>query len=91
MTLAAGSFRDRDCHDVIFDADLRCDLAAEPPLASLPGFGGSVPLSMPLGLMVGRPFRPFSRAISSRCSAAVFPGGDFAEQFNQQSLKLCTA
>src|ERR1700729_4188124 len=36
------------------------------------GLGGSVPLSMPLGLMSGRPFRPFRRAISSRCSASVF-------------------
>src|SRR5271170_7661257 len=34
------------------------------------GFGGSVSLSMPLGLIVGRPFKPFSRAISSRCSPA---------------------
>src|ERR1700722_17894933 len=37
-----------------------------------PGFAGSVPLSMPLGLIVGRTFKPFSRAISSRCSEAVF-------------------
>jgi hypothetical protein len=32
------------------------------------GFG-VVPFSIPLGLMAGRPFRPFNRAISSRCSA----------------------
>jgi hypothetical protein len=37
----------------------------------IPGLGGSVALSMPLGLMPGRPFNPFSRAISSRCSAFV--------------------
>src|SRR3954452_16707682 len=36
------------------------------------GFGGSVALSMPLGLRVGRPFKPFRRAISSRCSATIF-------------------
>src|SRR5271165_5447675 len=34
----------------------------------LRGFAGLVALSMPLGLMSGRPFSPFSRAISSRCS-----------------------
>ena len=33
------------------------------------GFAGSVALSMPLGLMSGGPFKPFSRAISARCSA----------------------
>ena len=37
----------------------------------LSGLPGSVALSMPLGLMSGRPFSPFSRAISSRCSAIV--------------------
>src|SRR6202035_3249968 len=37
-------------------------------ISDLLGFGGSVPLSMPLGLMLGRPFKPFRRAISSRCS-----------------------
>src|SRR5208282_2815424 len=35
------------------------------------GFSGSVALSMPLGLILGRPFRPFRRAISSRCSLTV--------------------
>src|SRR5208283_5032594 len=42
--------------------------------AFLTDFGGSVALSMPLGLLgliVGRPFRPFRRAISSRCSLTV--------------------
>src|SRR5271165_3540647 len=37
----------------------------------LAGFGGSVALSMPLGLIGGRPFRPFRRAISSHCSLTV--------------------
>src|SRR3954452_13299478 len=39
----------------------------------LPGFdnGGVVARSMPLGLMLGGPFSPFSRAISSRCAATV--------------------
>src|SRR3979411_3166513 len=32
----------------------------------LAGCGGSVALSMPLGLILGRPFRPFRAAISSR-------------------------
>src|SRR5215213_5732280 len=36
------------------------------------GFAGSVALSMPLGLMPGRPFNPFRRAISSRCSPTIF-------------------
>ena len=35
------------------------------------GSFGVVPLSIPLGLISGRPFRPFSRAISSRCSATI--------------------
>jgi hypothetical protein len=34
----------------------------------LAGLGGSVPLSMPLGLIVGRPFKPFRLATPSRCS-----------------------
>jgi hypothetical protein len=38
-------------------------------LASL---GGSVDLSMPLGLIGGRPFKPFRWAISSRCSPMTF-------------------
>ena len=37
----------------------------------MPDRDGSVDLSMPLGLMAGRPFDPFSRAISSRCSAFI--------------------
>src|SRR6202044_2425360 len=32
---------------------------------------GVVPCSIPLGLIAGRPFKPFSRAISSRCSATI--------------------
>ena len=32
---------------------------------------GVVPCSIPLGLIAGRPFNPFSRAISSRCSATI--------------------
>src|ERR1700683_2259134 len=39
--------------------------------SSRSGFAGSVALSMPLGLMSGRPFSPFSRAISSRSAAFV--------------------
>src|SRR5271165_5847873 len=41
------------------------------PLPPLPPRLGSVPFSMPLGLIVGRPFSPFSRAISSRCAATI--------------------
>src|SRR4051812_38730505 len=37
-----------------------------------PSLTGSVAWSMPLGLMAGRPFKPFRRAISARCSATVF-------------------
>src|SRR5271166_1160487 len=37
----------------------------------LAGLGGSVAWSMPLGLMAGRPFRPFRRAISSRSSLTI--------------------
>jgi len=35
------------------------------------GPAGVVAFSMPLGLISGRPFNPFSRAISSRCCATV--------------------
>src|SRR3982750_1404296 len=38
------------------------------------GFTGSVALSMPLGLMAGRPFNPFRRAISSAAPRQSFPG-----------------
>src|SRR5690242_12175002 len=34
---------------------------------------GVVAFSIPLGLIVGRPFKPFSRAISSRCSPTTRP------------------
>ncbi len=44
----------------------------KPPFDPQAAVAGSVALSMPLGLMVGRPFRPFRRAISSRCSATTF-------------------
>src|SRR4051794_18648082 len=40
---------------------------------STPGFAGgdAVARSIPLGLMLGGPFSPFSRVISSRCAATV--------------------
>ena len=40
-------------------------------LPGLPMRFGSVPFSMPLGLIEGRPFKPFTRAISSRCAATI--------------------
>ena len=40
-------------------------------LSWLPGLAGSVAFSIPLGLISGRPFRPFSRATSSRSSTFV--------------------
>src|SRR4051812_45451370 len=40
--------------------------------ACSPGFTGSVALSMPLGLIAGRLFNPFRRAISARCSPTIF-------------------
>jgi hypothetical protein len=40
-----------------------------PPVGLIPD--GVMDCSMPLGLIVGGPFRPFSRAISSRCAATV--------------------
>ena len=46
----------------------------DPSDGSLPVGGGglgSVALSMPLGLIFGRPGPPLSRAISSRCAATV--------------------
>src|SRR5215208_5598723 len=40
------------------------------PLGELGGFG-SLAFSIPLGFSTGRPFSPFSRAISARCAATV--------------------
>src|SRR5918912_404912 len=40
------------------------------PLGGLGGFG-SLAFSIPLGFSAGRPFSPFSRAISARCAATV--------------------
>src|SRR3712207_5506390 len=40
------------------------------PLGGLGGFG-SLASSIPLGFSAGRPFSPFSRAISARCAATV--------------------
>jgi len=91
MTLEARSFCARDVRHLLLDADPRRHLAAEPRFCVLMGFGRSVAWSMPLGLIVGRPFRPFGRAISSRCNNSLFQNGNLAEQFNQQSLKGWTA
>jgi hypothetical protein len=38
----------------------------------LPNFDDAVALSMPLARIVGRPFRPFSRANSPRCSPTTY-------------------
>ena len=79
VALEARSGRHRSLDDPILDDNTRPDLATARALSLYPGPGGSVALSMPLGLMSGRPFNPFSRAISSRCSAfvrsnsAIFP------------------
>ncbi len=56
------------------------------------GFAGSVPLSMPLGLMVGTALQPFKAGdLLALLSDDLLQGGDFAKQSNQQSLKLRTA
>ena len=74
VTLEARALRrGRDCDGpLLVDRKLR----SLPPFCrgSLPVGGGglgSVALSMPLGLIFGRPGPPLSRAISSRCTATV--------------------
>jgi hypothetical protein len=71
VALEARSGRDGGLDDPILDDNTRPDLATPWALPCMPGRNGSVDLSMPLGLMSGRPFNPFSHAISLRCSAFV--------------------
>src|ERR1700685_1040164 len=49
---------------------------------------GVVPCSMPLGLISGRPFKPFSRAISSRNSDSSLLFRVLAQQLQHKLLKL---
>src|SRR5271168_3857818 len=71
MALETRTFRDRDLHHLVFNFDPRRHLATESPLPFFAGFSGSVASSMPLDLIMGRPFSPFRWAISSRCSLTV--------------------
>jgi hypothetical protein len=57
---------------LVLDNDPRRHLATQPPLRLLGGLHRLVALSMPLGLIAGRLFKPFRRAISSRCSPTIF-------------------
>jgi hypothetical protein len=68
VALEARAGRDRDVNDVLLNGGPRADLARAPSRRHLTGFGGSVPLSMRLRPIRGRPFMPFRRAVSSRGS-----------------------
>ena len=47
---------------------------------------------MPLGLIVGPALQAFQTGdLFALLADNLFQGSDFAQQFNQQSLKLCTA
>src|SRR5271167_904428 len=90
MTLEARSVRDGDFHHLIFDADTRCHLAAEPPLAlaglrRLGFFVHATRFDRGPALQALQPSDLFALFAGN-----LFQGSDFAEQFNQQSLKLCT-
>src|SRR5271168_1139297 len=90
MTLEARSVRDGDFHHLIFDADTRCHLAAEPPLAlaglrRLGFFVHATRFDRGPALQALQPGDLFALFAGN-----LFQGSDFAEQFNQQSLKLCT-
>ncbi len=61
--------RDFDVDHFVFDVDRGVTLPRAGRFSSLAGLVGAAPLSMPLGLMVGRPLRPFNRAFSLRSSA----------------------
>ena len=93
MTFEARSCRDRGLDHLVFDVDPRRHLAAAGPLLLFrAGFGGSVALSMPLGLMFGAALQTFQPGdLFALFADGLLQGGDFAEQFDQQSFKLCTA
>jgi hypothetical protein len=67
----------RDLEDPVF-VDRAIGRLGPPPRRGWPAgdwgrFAFSIPEGWLGGLMSGRPFRPFSRAISSRCSMTVWP------------------
>src|SRR3984885_14228322 len=58
------------------------------PRARMSLRSGVVPCSMPLGLISGRPFKPFSRVISSRNSDSSLLFRVLAQQLQHKLLKL---
>jgi hypothetical protein len=91
MTLKARSVRDGDLHHLLFNTDARCHFAAEPPLALaglrwLGSFVHAARFDRGPALQAFQPGDLFALLASN-----LFQGSDFAQQFNQQSLKLCTA
>ena len=71
VSLEPRSGRGSRLKGLFLDTDPWRRLATSPTLVASCGGFGAVPFSMPLGLIFGRPFKPFSRAISSRCSATM--------------------
>ena len=55
------------------------------------GFAGAVRFPMPLGLMSGGPFRPFSRDFFALCGDRLLQCRNLAEQFCQQGFKIWSA
>ena len=70
VALEPRSSRCRSLQGLLLHTDTRWRLAAPPTLAAARWLR-RVPFLIPLGLIAGRPFKPFSRAISSRCSATI--------------------
>ena len=92
MALEARPFRDRRLHHLVFDADPRRHLAAEPPLPLFAGLRRLGRLVHAARFDRGAALQAFQAGdLFALFADHLFQGGNFAEQFNQQSLKLWTA
>src|SRR5271165_5890418 len=94
VTFEAGPWRGGDFQNAVLDTDPGPDFAApRPVLRRGLAAGGAVAFSMPLGLISGRPFKPFSRAISSRSvttvclSSAASPNSRTTSSFNWAGVR----
>ena len=91
VTLEARSWRDRGVHDPLFDGDPRSDLAPASPLHQRTGLrwlGTFFHAARPDSRASFQAFQ--TRVLLAQLTDNLFQGGDFAKQFNQQSLKLWT-
>src|ERR1700684_3685860 len=92
MTLEARSFRDRCLDHLIFDADPRRHLAAEPLLALSDRLRRLCRLVHAARFDRGATLQAFQAGdLFALFANDRFQGGNLSKQFNQQSLKLGTA